>query len=168
MAVASASRPVTKVARASSADLERLGPPAVLAALVALYAGVFGHLTWRQHVNWRSLGFDTGIYDQGMWLLSQGRDPFMTIRGMDYWGHHVALIGYLSAPVYWLGGGVEVITVIHTAWVAAGAIPLWLLARDRWAPTGSEGARSWRWVALAAPAAYLLHPAVNWVMWWLY
>ena len=168
VAVASASAPITRVARPTSAALERLGPPAVVAALVALYAGVFGHLTSRQHANWRSFGFDTGIYDQGMWLLSQGRDPFMTIRGMDYWGHHVALIGYLFAPVYWLGGGVEVVTVIHTAWVAAGAIPLWLLARDRWAPVGSEGARSWRWVALAAPVAYLLHPAVNWVTWWLY
>jgi len=168
VAVASASAPITGVARPTSAALERLGPPAVVVALVALYAGVFGHLTRRQHANWGSLGFDTGIYDQGMWLLSQGRDPFMTIRGMDYWGHHVALIGYLFAPVYRLGGGVEVVTAIHTAWVAVGAVPLWLLARDRWAPVGSDGARSWRWVALAAPVAYLLHPAVNWVTWWLY
>ena len=51
---------------------------------------MFGHLTWRQHANLRSLGFDTGIYDQGMWLLAHGRDPFLTMRGMDYCGHHVA------------------------------------------------------------------------------
>jgi len=126
---------------------------------VALYAGVFGHLTWRQHANWGSLGFDTGIYDQGMWLLAHGRDPFITVRGMDYWGHHVALIGYVFAPIYWLGGGVKAVTAIHTAWVAMGAVPLWLLARDRWGR---------RWEALAVPVAYLLHPAVQWVTWWLY
>jgi len=148
VAVASASRRVTG------------GPPAVLAGLVAVYAVVFGHLTWRQHSNWGSLGFDTGIYDQGMWLLSQGRDPFITMRGMDYWGHHVAVIGYLFAPVYWLGGGVHAVSLVHTIWVAAGAVPLWLLARHR-----LDGHP---WVAMAVPAAYLLHPAVHWVTWWLY
>ncbi|MEO5680499.1 MAG: DUF2079 domain-containing protein, partial [Acidimicrobiales bacterium] len=147
-------------ARAWPPQVSRRGPAAALAGMLALYVGVFGRLTWRQHASWRSLGFDTGIYDQGMWLLSQGRDPFMTIRGMDYWGHHVALIGYLFAPVYWLGGGVEVITLIHTAWVAAGAVPLWLLTRDR--------LRGHPVVALAVPVAYLLHPAVHWVTWWLY
>ncbi len=159
VAVASTSGRVAWLPRPTSANLDRVGPPTVLAALVGLYVAVFGHLTWRQHANWRALGFDTGIYDQGMWLLSQGRDPFMTMRGMDYWGHHVALIGYLFAPIYWLGGGIGAVTLIHTTWVAAGAVPLWLLARDRW---------DRRWVALAVPVAYLLHPAVHWVTWWLY
>ena len=160
VAAASASERGRREAGAVPRQVASHGPAAVLAGLVALHVAVFGHLTWRQHVNWRSLGFDTGIYDQGMWLLSQGRDPFLTMRGMDYWGHHVALIGYLFAPIYWLGGGVEVIAVVHTAWVAAGAIPLWLLARDRWEQRG--------WVTLALPAAYLLHPAVHWVTWWLF
>ena len=152
----------------------------VLAALVAAYVLVFGRLTWRQHANWRSLGFDTGIYDQGMWLLAHGRNPFLTVRGMDYWGHHVAIIGDLFAPIYWLGGGVQAVSLVHTTWVALGALPLWLLARDRWAPepaeAGSEPTRlgdagragRHRWLALAVPVAYLLHPAVEWVTWWLF
>jgi uncharacterized membrane protein len=135
------------------------GPAVALAGLVALYVWVFGRLTWRQHGRWRSLGFDTGIYDQGMWLLAHGRDPFLTMRGMDYWGHHVAPIGYLFAPIYWLGGGVQAVSLVHTAWVAVGAVPLWLLARDRWGR---------RWEALAVPVAYLVHPAVQWVTWWLF
>ena len=159
VAVASSSRALDGPPLAAAQRLDRLGPPCVLSGIVALYAAVFGHLTWRQHANWRSLGFDTGIYDQGMWLLSQGRDPFLTVRGMDYWGHHVALIGYLFAPIYWLGGGVKEVALVHTIWVAAGAVPLWLLARDRWGR---------RWEALAVPLAYLLHPAVHWVTWWLY
>ena len=93
VAVASVSRRVARSRRATSERLAELAPQVVLVGIVLLYVGVFGHLTWRQHANWRSLGFDTGIYDQGMWLLSQGHDPFLTMRGMDYWGHHVALIG---------------------------------------------------------------------------
>ena len=157
--VASVSHRVRGVARVAPADLARLGPPAVVVALVALYSGVFGHLTWRQHANWRTFGFDAGIYDQGMWLLSQGRDPFMTIRGMDFWGHHVTLISALFVPVYWLGGGIQAVGLIHTVWVAAAAVPLWLLARDRWERP---------FLALAVPVAYLLHPAVQGLTWWMY
>ena len=64
----------------------------------------------------------------------------------------------------------QAVSAVHTAWVAAGAVPLWLLARDRWAVAGAEAAaaRRVRWVALAVPAAYLLHPALHWVTWWLY
>jgi uncharacterized membrane protein len=173
VAVASTSRALDRPVPVPSDRLDRVGPPAVLAGLIGVYVAVFGHLTWRQHANWRSLGFDTGIYDQGMWLLSQGRDPFMTMRGMDFWGHHVAIIGYLFAPIYWLGGGVQVVSLVHTVWVAAGAVPLWLLARDRWTepvptdPAGSGGGAQ-RWVALVVPAAYLLHPALHWVTWWLF
>ena len=178
MAVATTSRRLAALPTTRLLSVPDLGPKVVLAGLVGLYIVVFGHLAWRQHANWRSFGFDTGIYDQGMWLLAHGRDPFMTMRGMDYWGHHVAVIGYLFAPIYWLGGGVKQVSLIHTIWVGAGAIPLWLLARDRWTrpvkAVAADGDAApaprplWGWVALAVPVAYLLHPAVHWVTWWLY
>ena len=134
-------------------------PAIVLGAMVALYSAVFGHLTWRQHSHWNSLGFDTGIYDQGIWLLSRGLDPFMTMRGIDYWGHHVSLIGMPFALLYRLGAGVHLLTLIHTVWMGIAAVPLWLIAKDR---LGKP------WPALAVPFAWLLHPAVHWVTWWLY
>ena len=137
--VASVSHRVRGVAQVAPADLARLGPPAVVAALVALYSGVFGHLTWRQHANWRTFGFDAGIYDQGMWLLSQGREPFMTIRGMDFWGHHVTLISALFVPVYWLGGGIQAVGLIHTIWWRRRPCP-----SDSW-PVTAGGGPSWPW-----------------------
>jgi uncharacterized membrane protein len=134
-------------------------PHAVLSVLVAVHLIVFVPLTWRQHSQWSSLGFDTGIYDQGIWLVTHGRDPFMTVRGMDYWGHHVSAVAYLFLPIYLLGGGVHALTAIHTTVLALGAVPLWLLARER---VGNP------WAALCVPVAFLLHPAVHWVTWWLY
>jgi uncharacterized membrane protein len=127
--------------------------------MVALWTGFFGERCWRQHSQWASLGFDTGIYDQGIWLLSRRVDPFMTIRGMDHWGHHVAAIDLAFAVAYRFGAGIHLLTAVHTAALGLGAVPLWLLARDRWGRP---------WLALVAPAAYLLHPAVHWVAWWLY
>jgi len=134
-------------------------PAMVLAAMVSLYTVVFGWLCWNQHANWSSFGFDTGIHDQGIWLVAKGHDPFVTIRGLDYFGHHVNLISLLFVPLYALGGGVELLTVTHTLWVASAAIPLFLLGRDR-------GLRPW--VALVPAGAYLLHPATQWITWWLY
>ena len=131
----------------------------MLAGMVGLYWLVFGFLVYRQHSNFGTFGFDIGIHDQGIWLVSQGRSPFVTVRGLDYFAHHVNLISMVFVPFYWMGAGPHLLIVVHTAMVAAGAIPLWLLARDR---LGSA------WIALVPPLAYLLYPATNWITWWAY
>jgi uncharacterized membrane protein len=134
-------------------------PVAVLLGMVGLYWLVFGFLVYRQQSNFGTFGFDIGIHDQGIWLVSQGKTPFDTVRGLDYFAHHVNVISMVFVPFYWLGAGPHFLIVVHTLVVAAGAIPLWLLARDR-----LEN----RWLALVPSAAYLLYPAVNWVTWWAY
>ncbi len=134
-------------------------PVAVLAAMVALYWLVFGFLVYRQQSNFGTFGFDIGIHDQGIWLASQGRPTFVTVRGLDYFAHHVNVVSMAFVPFYWLGAGPHFLIVVHTLAVAAGAIPLWLLARDRLHNP---------WLALVPPLAYLLYPAVNWVTWWAY
>ena len=61
----------------------RLRRPSVAAGLlIATYIGVFGRLTWAQHENFGTFGYDMGLYDQGIWLLSRFQDPFVTIRGL--------------------------------------------------------------------------------------
>lgn len=135
------------------------GPTLVLAGMVGLYWIVFGFLVYRQQSNFGTFGFDIGIHDQGIWLVSQGRPPFVTVRGLDYFAHHVNVISMLFVPFYWLGAGPHLLIVVHSLAVAVGAIPLWLLARDRLHNP---------WIALTVPLAYLLYPAVNWVTWWAY
>lgn len=132
-------------------------PGGVLATMVALYVVVLGQLTWRQQSNFGTFGFDMGIYDQAIWLLSRFREPFSTIRGLHYFGFHVNVVAFLLVPVYWLGGGPHALYLIETAAMASGAVPLWLLARDRLASP---------WLALAPSAAYLLSPSLEWINWW--
>jgi uncharacterized membrane protein len=131
-------------------------PVWLLAAFICLYIGVFATLTWRQQSNYGTFGFDMGIYDQGIWLLSRFREPFVTVRGLNYFGHHVNLITVLFVPFYWLGAGPHFLYVVETIALAAGAIPVYLLARDV----------SDDWLALVPAAAFLLYPAVEWTNWW--
>jgi uncharacterized membrane protein len=148
--------PVRRVARALR-WASRHRPAVALGCLVAAYIGVFGWLTWRHHANFGTAAFDMGIYDQGLWLLSRFREPFVTVRGLDYFGHHANYSTVLLVPAYWLGAGPQFLYLFETVVLALGAMPVWLLTRDR---IGN------RWAAVGLASAYLLHPAVQWMNWW--
>lgn len=135
------------------------GPVTALALLVLTYILVFGTLTWRQQSNYGTFGFDTGIYDQAIWLLAHFKDPFVTIRGLNYFGNNVDPITVLFVPAYWLGAGPHFLFVAQTVWLAAGAVPVWLLGRDTFANP---------WPPVALSAAYLAYPSVEWVNWWAF
>lgn len=133
------------------------GPVWALSAVIAGYIAVFGALTWRHHANFATFGFDMGIYDQGIWLVSRFREPFVTVRGLNLFANHVDPIYLLFVPAYWLGAGPIFLSLVQAVWVAIGAVPVWLLARDR-----LENA----WLAVGLAGAFLLYPALQWATWW--
>ncbi len=144
------------IARARFAMPRRFAGVHVLAGMVALFIAVFGVLTWRQHSRYGTYGYDMGLYDQGIWLVSRFKTPFMTIRGLNYFGHHVNLITLIFVPFYWLGAGPHLLVATQTVVMACGALPVYFYARDK----------TDEWFALVPAAAYLLYPAVQWINWW--
>jgi uncharacterized membrane protein len=134
-----------------------LAPVLALVALLVLYVVVFGTLTWMQQTNFGTFGFDMGIYDQGIWLLSRFKNPFDTVRGLNFFAHHVNVIALAFVPFYWLGAGPHFLYLVETIWMALGAVPIWLLARDR---------LSSRWLPVGLAASYLLYPSLEWINWW--
>lgn len=129
----------------------------VLGAQMMAFIGLYGFLTLRQHAGYGTEGFDLGIFDQATWLLSQGETGIISMRGLPVFGHHANLVLVLLAPLYLLDGGPEMLLVVQTLALAAGAIPVFLLARQRLESlTG----------ALVVSGAYLLHPALAWMTWW--
>jgi len=133
------------------------GPVTALAALMLVYIVVFGTLTYRQQSNFGTFGFDMGIYDQAIWLMAHFKAPFVTIRGLNYFGNNVDPITVLFIPFYWLGAGPHFLYVSQTLWLAAGAVPIWLLGRDRF----HNG-----WLPMGLSAAYLLYPSTEWINFW--
>jgi hypothetical protein len=60
----------------------------LLGEMITLFVGTFVWLTWLTHARFGTFGFDLGIFDQGVWLLSRLRDPVVTIRGLPLFGDH--------------------------------------------------------------------------------
>ena len=116
------------------------------------------HATWATRLQWdihRGLGtssYDVGLYDQGTWLMSRFEAPFVTLMGRNLMGDHASLVMVLLVPLYWVVPGTETLLAVQSLVVAAGALPIYFLARAR---LGS------RVMALALAATWLLNPAVN-------
>lgn len=137
--------------------LNHYGPILILFLIITTYVAVFGTLTWQQQSNFGTFGFDMGIYDQGIWLLSRFEEAFVTVRGLHLFGHHVNFFTILLVPFYWLGAGPHFLYIFETTMLALGAIPIWLITRHL---TGNP------WTSLTPSIAYLLFPSLGWINWW--
>lgn len=89
-------------------------------------------------------GFDTALYDQLLWLLANGHEPFSTVVSKPMLADHFQPGLALLTPLYWLGAGVPTLLVVQSAALAAAGPALYALAR-------ASGARP----ALAAVPALL-------------
>jgi len=118
------------------------------------YALYFGRFSIGKFEAFFSPGFDLGIFDQGVWLLSRFREPFVTIMGLNLFADHATYILFLLVPFYWIWPSAHVLLVAQTLALAVAAIPVFLLAR--------KALRS-SWFALFPVVGYLLMPAVGWL-----
>lgn len=126
---------------------------------IALWTLTFWRLGALRQDRWGTFGFDLGIYDQASWLLAHFRDPFMTVRGLDVFGHHGTFALWLHAPGYWLGWGPKWLLGVQLAAQVAGAVALWALARR------VVVGRFRDWCAAGLVVTYLLHPTSGWLVW---
>jgi uncharacterized membrane protein len=129
----------------------------LLGGMMTLFVGTFVWLNWLTHARFGTFGFDLGIFDQGVWLLSRFRDPFVTIRGLPLFGDHASYILVLVAPLYWLWADPRLLLLFQVVFLAIPAVSLYLIGTRR---LGSPVA------GLAIAAAYLAFPALQWAAIW--
>ena len=132
----------------------RVGPLAVLLLLVTSYAVYYGMWSVRKYAALNAPAFDMGIFDQGVWLLSRFKNPFVTILGLNLFGDHLCFTMLAFVPLYWLWPGPETLLVVQAMVLAVGAIPVYLLAAR---------VLEHRWFATIPAFAYLLAPALGWL-----
>jgi uncharacterized membrane protein len=112
----------------------------------------FGQLSVAVQDGYGTPGYDMGIFDQGVWLLSRFHAPFVTVMGRNLFGDHTSFILLLAVPLYWVYPHAQALLVLQSCLLAGAGVPIYLLAR-RW--TASTA------LATALTASYLLNPALQ-------
>jgi uncharacterized membrane protein len=122
----------------------------------AAFASIFGTLAILRHRTFESGRFDLGNMTQAVWSTANGDVLSVTdVHGEQTLrlGSHFDPILAALAPLWWVWPSPEALLVLQAVALAAGAIPLYLLAR-RHLP---------EWPAAAIACAYLLFPPVQWL-----
>ncbi len=105
--------------------------PAVwLVVSSAVVAGILFLCSSTRHLLFHSGGYDLGIFDQALYLLSQGENPFVTIRGIHILGDHAALILYPLSLLYKIIPSVYGLLGIQALALASGGFLCFRLSRQ--------------------------------------
>lgn len=121
--------------------------------MMAIYAAYFSAVTVGIHHGLGTSAYDFGLYDQGIWLLSRGKSPVVTLMGRNLFGDHSSFILLPLVPLYWLFTSTATLFVVQSVVIAAGGIPVFLYSARRLESNA---------MGCAMVAVYLLHPAVSW------
>jgi uncharacterized membrane protein len=145
--------------------LRRPGPRAVgerdrgllaVVVLVVVWCAVMYLQVWRRHDRFGTFDNDLGFHDNYVWLIARG-EFFSSVLGLPAYGHNATFGYFLLAPFSWIGmAGPQWLNLFNTVAVGLGAVPLYLLARDRFDDA---------WTALPFAALWLLHPVVQGNVW---
>lgn len=128
---------------------------------MVLFAAWFSAYSIRQHDAQLTHKSDLGQMDQAIWNTAHGRfvqeirkDQLLT-RLTD----HVEPIFAVISPVFWLWDDVRALLILQAIALAAGAWPIFLLARKKLADAGLGEMAEWGGMVFAA--AYLLAPQLQ-------
>lgn len=104
-----------------------------------------------RHELFQSNAYDLGIFDQAVYLISQGKEPVTTIQGFHILGDHAAWIFYPLALLYKIYPTVYWLFVVQAVALGIAALPIWYLSLQ----AGLKASQ-----AIAVVVAYLLYPLV--------
>jgi uncharacterized membrane protein len=124
---------------------------------MAAFAAGFAALSMLRHSAFATGRFDLGNMVQAVWSTAHGDVLEMTnLHGaqISRLAAHVDPILVLFTPLWWLWPSPNMLLVVQAFAIAAGALPVFLLARKHLVSAH---------VALGFALAYLLYPATGWL-----
>jgi uncharacterized membrane protein len=149
-----AESPYAGISAHESLFVRDLGPRLLVMFAVLIYAFHYGSFSMQRFTAFEQPGFDLGIFDQGIWLLSRFKEPFVTIMGLNLFGDHASYILLFFVPLYWIHASAQWLLGAQTLALATAAIPVYLLAKRF---LGNP------WLAVLPALAFLLNPALGWL-----
>jgi uncharacterized membrane protein len=104
-----------------------------------------------RHTLFQSGVLDLGIYDQVVYLISQGQPPISSFLGFHHMGNHAAWAVYPLALLYKIYPSAYWLLAVQAVSLALGAVPTYYLALQ----TGLKESQ-----AVAMATVYLLYPLI--------
>lgn len=101
-----------------------------LGLIVGMSAFILFGCSSLRHELFQSNAFDLGIFDQAVYLISQGQPPISSFIGFHILGDHAAWIFYPLALLYKIYPSVYWLFAVQAAALTLGALPTWYLARQ--------------------------------------
>ncbi|GAP95082.1 DUF2079 domain-containing protein [Leptolyngbya sp. NIES-2104] len=138
----------TRVNKALNFDSHPIGAALRLTIVVSV---IFFFTSSLKHAVFLSSAWDMGIFDQAVYLISQGLAPISSYMGFHVLGDHAALILYPLALLYKIHVSTHWLFLTQAIALASGIIPTWKLAQH----AGLTVSQS-KWVVLT----YLLYPVL--------
>jgi uncharacterized membrane protein len=131
--------------------------PKVLGWIIAASSLFLFACSSLRHFLFRSGALDLGMFDQAVYLISQGKPPISTLlEDIHMLGDHAAWVLYPLSLPYTIYPNVHWLLAVQAISLSLGALPTWGLARQ----AGLSQAQS-----IAMAVVYLLYPvifAANW------
>ena len=130
---------------------EKIFKPHPLGWMIGATALILFACSSLRHALFQSNAWDLGIFDNGVYLISQGQQPFVAFRGLHILGDHAAWILYPLALLYKIYPDVHWLFAVQAISLALAALPTWQLARQ-------AGLKETQATAMAV--VYLLYPLI--------
>jgi uncharacterized membrane protein len=81
-----------------------------------------------RHWLYHSHALDLGFFDQGLYLISTGQKPIVSLSGFHILADHAAVILYPLSLLYWIYPDVHWLFAVQAISLAIGGLPLYHLA----------------------------------------
>ncbi len=119
----------SSVSLAENVEESRSQPPSSLLIAIGISATILFLSSSLRHALFQSTAFDLGIFDQGIYLISQNQTPLSSLMQMHILGDHAAVIYYPLALLYKIHPDVHWLFLVQAVALSLGALPSWSLAR---------------------------------------
>jgi hypothetical protein len=128
-------------------------------AIAVTFAAALAAVGWLRHEHYWSGGLDLGVFDQGVWLMSRGRVPDISLLGRNLFSDHLSPVLVLFALPYRLAATPAWLIAAQAWSIGATVLPLRALADDEGAPRPFVTAIVLLSAPLAAAAMFDFHPS---------
>lgn len=103
-------------------------------AIITLLAfSAYCWLSVIRHVDFKTAGYDVGIFDQAIRHYAHFMPPYSPLKGIDFnlLGDHFHPILILITPLYWIWNDPRVLLIVQSVLMAASIWLVWVFARRK-------------------------------------